>query len=201
MVIWDEIRSVAIMGDTAAAVIVVVFIAFEPVFELEEDPFTFFIAAEVFKYPGKFFEIGRVKTHMYCHLLGWELVDHAAIEGNICQISQDGFLAQSSEMHAKHEHFGAENNFLIRKCNDIADVKNLVGSVLVFAGLSDSGEEEVADVEFVVEQGEIIVFIHNMIHLVYDWLHGCVHYFGEADCEGRIFVVEEVVLEFAEVGG
>ena len=47
-------------------------------------------------------------------------------------------------------------------------MKNLVGSVLVFAGLSDSGEEEVADVEFVVEQGEIIVLIHNMIHFVYD---------------------------------
>ena len=58
MVIWDEIRSVAIMGDTTAAVIVVVSIAFEPVFELEEDPFTFFIAAEIFKNPGKFFEIG-----------------------------------------------------------------------------------------------------------------------------------------------
>ena len=199
--IWDEIRSITILGGTTAAIIVVVCIAFEPIFELEEDPFVFLIAADIFEYPGEFSEIGLIKTHVFCHLLGWELVDHAAIEGDMCQVDQYSFLAQSSEMHTKHEHFSAESNFLIWKCKDITDVSILKRSVMVFAGLPDSFEEKIADVEFIIEQGEIIIFIDNVIHFVNNWLHGGVHYFGEADSKGGVLVVEDVMLEFAEVGG
>ena len=66
--IWDEIRSVAVWD--FAGGIVVVDVVFEPVFELEEDPFAFFIAAEVFQYPGELFEIDLVEAHVFCHLLG-----------------------------------------------------------------------------------------------------------------------------------